>query len=420
MTDFNEDDDQIPKYGQVPEDDAEGRVSIGQLIAGVKQPSAMPAQPQDADAAPQVKPQFDPKLLPDSVRPPDVTPSEVPAPPTGHNNPNLTDLAKQQAEFGKPLDKNAIDPKTGKPMYKMGIGQRILGTIGNALNGFAGNHAPVVHVGPGATNWRFGRDEATREANLENVNTQIGTQEKLDSENEKMYRDAIRQAYDTQVGEARKGTAAAQQQTADVKDRLAESQRLLNEAKANKADQEPEPKTEAEIAIAYQNAVMKGDKQKAQVYRGALDELKKQKAAGKDTSAGDIAKALGVAKFRSEEHDKVNKDQEAERVQRYGDLNKDFAVKYSPEKMAAAKAQIDKDLETKYAPRHQKADQDADQMLDLTKSGGGLKTGGKPSAAASKIDPNNLPQTVMVNGKSRKVTGWNPQTKKVIVAAEGQ
>jgi hypothetical protein len=46
-----------------------------------------------------------------------------------------------------------------------------------------------------------------------------------------------------------------------------------------------------------------------------------------------------------------------------------------------------------------------------------------PAAApptASKIDPKNLPKQVMVKGKLRNVVGYNEQTKKVVVAPEGQ
>jgi hypothetical protein len=52
---------------------------------------------------------------------------------------------------------------------------------------------------------------------------------------------------------------------------------------------------------------------KAAIYKGALDELRRQKAAGKDTSAADVQKALMAAEFRSKEHDKANADYEKER-----------------------------------------------------------------------------------------------------------
>lgn len=393
----------VPTAGTTPAPADAERPTIGARMAG-DAPKPQPA-PAPADAPAQPTFQFDPSKMPDALRPPALTPNQIPKPPVGANNPNLTALAKEQADYGKPLDKS--DPK-----YKMGIGQRILGTFANAANGFARNGQPVVDVGPGATNWKFGRDEATREANLGNVNTQIGTQEKLDTENEKMFQDATRQAYDTQLGAARQETAGAQNENATTRAALESSQAEKNAAQAElartKAGQEPEPKTEAEIAVALQTAQQKGDKQGVAKYKGALAELAKQKAAGKDTTAGDIARAISVAKFRSDEHDKVNKEQEAERARRYAELDKGNI--FDPQKLDAAKQKIDADLETKYAARHTKADSDADQMLSLTKSGASLKSGNAPGPKT----PPKVGDTIMVDKKPFKVTGINPKTKKPI------
>ena len=421
-------DDEQPGTGELPawmtgagpstpeEESDSDRPTIGQRIGARPGMYAPPSAPA-AEAPPMPPVQFDPNKIPESIRPRAQDPNTVPVPPSGSNNPNLVNLAKQQAQFGTPL--NAADPK-----YKMGTGQRILGSAANFLQGFGRKPFAVTNVGPGATNTRYSRDEATREANLGNVNTQIGTAEKLDSENEKLYRDAIKQAYEGQVGEARKGTVAAQQENADTKATLATTQADLNRARADALDNKtsPEPKTLDEIALALQTAKLKGDKDGVAKYSGALEEIRKARAAErapKDTTAADIAKALGVAKFRSDEHDKINKEQDAEREKRYSELDKNVTIKYDQTKMAAAKQKVDQDLEAKYSPRHQKADADADQMLGLTKSGASLKTGAaQPSKAASKIDPNNLPKTVMVNGRERKVVGYNQQTKKVQVAPE--
>src|SRR5215469_6951807 len=56
------------------------------------------------------------------------------------------------------------------PQYRMGIGHRILGTLANFANGFAGNHAQPVYVGPGALNNRYYQEEAQRQKqNQENL-----------------------------------------------------------------------------------------------------------------------------------------------------------------------------------------------------------------------------------------------------------
>jgi ribosomal protein L17 len=235
---------------------------------------------------------IDPSKMPDAIGPStQLTPGQIPQPPTGAQNPNRVGWMQKQAEDMKPLDRNAVDPKTGKPQYRMGLGQRLLGTASNFLTGSGGGKTPPIYVGPGATNWRFDRDEATREANVARDTTALGEQEKLVTTNQKTYEDALRQSYEGQIGSARQGTAAAQQENAATRASLSQTQAELNQAKADKLNNAPppEPKTEPEIALALQMATMKGDKVGVQKYRGALNELaRQQKSAGKDTSAADI------------------------------------------------------------------------------------------------------------------------------------
>jgi hypothetical protein len=69
-------------------------------------------------------------------------------------------------------------------MYKMGLGQRLLGTASNFLTGFGSGKTPPIYVGPGATNSRFDQDETTREANVARDPTALGEQEKLDTTNQ--------------------------------------------------------------------------------------------------------------------------------------------------------------------------------------------------------------------------------------------
>lgn len=59
-------------------------------------------------------------------------------------------------ELHKPLD-------SGDRKYRMGIGQRILGSLVNFGNGFSRSGLPTVHVGPGAVNSRYYQDERQRE-----------------------------------------------------------------------------------------------------------------------------------------------------------------------------------------------------------------------------------------------------------------
>ena len=55
------------------------------------------------------------------------------------------------------------------PKYRMGIGHRILASVANFANGFAGNSAAPIYVGPGALNRRYYQDEGLRrQKNSEN------------------------------------------------------------------------------------------------------------------------------------------------------------------------------------------------------------------------------------------------------------
>lgn len=87
----------------------------------------------------------------------------------------ITVLQEQQAQYGVPPDPH--DPK-----YRMGMGQRILGTLANFANGFARSGASPVYVGPGALNNRYYQDEALREQNLDNINRQLTEQHSTKSE----------------------------------------------------------------------------------------------------------------------------------------------------------------------------------------------------------------------------------------------
>ncbi|HEV2992115.1 MAG TPA: hypothetical protein VG759_27005 [Candidatus Angelobacter sp.] len=64
--------------------------------------------------------------------------------------------SKANQEANKPLN-------PGDRKYRMGIGQRILGSLVNFGNGFSGGRLPTVHVGPGAVNSRYYQDERQRQ-----------------------------------------------------------------------------------------------------------------------------------------------------------------------------------------------------------------------------------------------------------------
>lgn len=86
---------------------------------------------------------------------------------TGKSTPNSVDDPKQKVQqYTTPTQYLDARGKT-LPQYRMGIGHRILGTLANFANGFAGNRAQPIYVGPGALNNRYYQDERQREQNLD-------------------------------------------------------------------------------------------------------------------------------------------------------------------------------------------------------------------------------------------------------------
>lgn len=86
---------------------------------------------------------------------------------TGKSTPNSVDDPKQKVQqYTTPTQYLDAQGKT-LPQYRMGIGHRILGTLANFANGFSGNRAQPIYVGPGALNNRYYQDEQQRRQNLE-------------------------------------------------------------------------------------------------------------------------------------------------------------------------------------------------------------------------------------------------------------
>lgn len=314
------------------------------------------------------------------------TPSEIPS-PMGTSTPGrIQSLVAQRAQVGQPLDPNAVDPNTGKPKYKMGIGSRILGTLSIAARGFASDgRAEPIFVGPGAKNNRYYTEEASREAQSANLDTEITNQEKVQGMNQKAYEDAIKSSYETMLGGARKETAdaataraAAAGETADVRQQLEASQAELNRAKAGKAENAPPANEWAGwySSFSRENGRPPNAKEIQQY------ELTKARA-GKDTSFADLDRTTKIATYKSNETDKISKQMESERSRRYAELEKDLdkAFIVGPtriDRSASEKQKIDQQLEEKYNPKIQAVSDEADKLFSNTKTGAKLKSTPKP------------------------------------------
>ncbi|HEV7674373.1 MAG TPA: hypothetical protein VGQ12_07575 [Candidatus Angelobacter sp.] len=231
--------------------------STGERAQEIPQP---PQQPEPA-AAPQApaQPEQQPRpslgqriassgdgapapTVPGSANPNGGTPLDLssttrqypPAPPSPQQT--YGELMQKRAQIGSPIP---IRDAGGKmdPKYRMGIGARIAGTLANFGSGLSG-HGVVANVGPGATNSRYSQDEAQRQGNVENLDTQIKQQKDLGEENRKLFESANKQAYDQQIGAARGETAAAQQETASARSSLAEEKAKHDRAEETRKAQE--------------------------------------------------------------------------------------------------------------------------------------------------------------------------------------
>lgn len=243
--------------GRAPQPEAQAKASSGaqqQPEAGAA-PQAQPEQqPRPGlgqriassagnTAAPSSAPTDTPSLtIPGSSTPNGGKPLDLssttrqfpPAPPSPQTT--MGELLQKRAAIGSPIP---IRDTSGKmdPKYRMGFGQRLLGTVANFGSGLAGR-GPVAQVGPGATNTRYSQDEAQRQGNVANLDTQIGQQEKLGDENRKLFEAANKQAYDSTIGAARGETAAAQQETASARSALADEKARSDKANEDRKSQE--------------------------------------------------------------------------------------------------------------------------------------------------------------------------------------
>lgn len=84
----------------------------------------------------------------------------------GQSTPNPVTVAEEDVSKNSTVTPSRDAQGKTLPKYRMGIGQRILGTFANFANGFARNGASPVYVGPGALNNRYYQDEQEREQNL--------------------------------------------------------------------------------------------------------------------------------------------------------------------------------------------------------------------------------------------------------------
>jgi hypothetical protein len=152
----------------------------------------------------------------------------IPAPPL---NPNTPSLMKEKAAISTPIDRR-------DPQYRMGTGQRVLGTVANFLNGASRNGVAPVEVGPGANNNKYYRDEEARQGKVGGLNSQIADNEKLDEMNRQAFQTATTSQYHEDLAKARQDTAAAQGESASARTALADEKARSDKANEARKSQE--------------------------------------------------------------------------------------------------------------------------------------------------------------------------------------
>lgn len=341
-----------------PSTSAPGQPTVPMADANGVSPQQYPSIPKTAPApvASAVQPPSIANITPGPVQPRlDNPPQMPPAPPA--------------------MDPNAVGAN-GKSKYRMSIGERIAGTAANFLNGFARNGQAPIFVGRGARNAQWGQDQDLSEQNRKLYET--ATQGALRQGQIERY-EGQAQSYKDRADQAEKNLT---EKTEEFKGRMSEKDKEITE-KGREADdklnaqQNKEPQNEVQLATAYQTALMRKDP-KAAVYKGALDELRRQKAAGKDTSAADLQKYLQTAEFSMKQRTTIDKEKETERARRYGEIEKTIPkfTDIDGKKTLAAKTDADAKLETDFAPRYADLEKQSEQMKGLTKTGQKVAAGG--------------------------------------------
>jgi hypothetical protein len=418
---------QAPQYPLPDDEEQQKRLTVGQRIGG-----AVPdVTPPPKEQPPQVRPPFDPNLVPESIRPRTMpAPDQIARPPVGVNSQRRLDLMAEESKLNKPTDPGAIDPNTGKPKYRMGWGQRLIGTLANAATGFSGRGGPLVYVGPGATNWKYDREENLRGQRLAGVQSDLSEQEKLETSQERSYSDTVKGSYDAAMADARRQLGLAAEENAGTRASLADSQRQLNLARANKADADP---SDHRLTLADEYG-LKGQARTDYILTGRLP--KEMMGAGRQpTELETWMTAFRRDNGRQPTADEIanrrsNRASLADRIER----DKDTALQRAEDKAAKRIGYLSDPLHTfdPTDPRPLKVrkqgiyddlerEKQQIQKEYETRAAANASAGRPPQRnAASKIDPNNLPGRVLVDGRLRTVVGYNSRTGKLIVAPQGQ
>ncbi|HEV7523014.1 MAG TPA: hypothetical protein VGP89_18070 [Candidatus Angelobacter sp.] len=202
------------------------------------------------------------------------------APPVAPKmNPDQAAVQQDLREHSQVTPKT--DPATGKTLdqYKMGFGQRLLGSLVNFGNGFARTGADPIHVGPGATNRRYSVDETNRQQRVAGDQSKIKSMDDEYNQAEKGYGHELT-SYNDEARAA--GKADSEDRLRDYENKLTTERTAHNTAEENLRGENNDLKAQPKTYEQYVGAMeAEKDPGKKAVLQRVVDRLEKQKTAGK-------------------------------------------------------------------------------------------------------------------------------------------
>lgn len=173
------------------------------------------------------------------------------------------------------------DPTTGKTLdqYKMGFGQRLLGSLVNFGNGFSRNGAEPIQVGPGATNRRYTVDETNRQNRVAADQAKIKSYDDEFNQAEKGYGHELT-SYNDEARAA--GKSDSEERLKHYEGELTAERTAHNKAEENLRGENNDLKAQPKTYEQYVGALeAEKDPGKKAVLQRVVDRLEKQKNSGK-------------------------------------------------------------------------------------------------------------------------------------------
>ncbi len=302
-----------------------------------------------------------------------------------------------------PQYRPTLAQKIKRGLAGAGMGLLRGGIVGSAAGAI--NPTVVGERGYGDPNRAYEQAETARQQNLAADTQALAASRKA-------FEDATNRV--NSIAEQQRGVATAYKNVGDTATTAMAHEETARHNQAEedvKRNPQNNPKTEFELIHAEARRRFPDDPFKAYEWeRGQLISLKNAERPPKDTSAGDLARAIQASEFGISQYQELDKQKEAERTRRYAELDRNISLKYDPARLAAEKQKIDDELENKYSPKYQDIRDKVDQMLNQTKAGEPMTSKHMPKRLKLGDDLGPAPK-----GKREGQTGTLPDGTRVVV-----